>query len=332
MKLSVFFKVLLLSLFIYSCDKTDVNPNVKTFQIYLDYWNSTGRSPEVVFDKTNTSKEVKIDFTRTFGGEVEGGITKVIIDNFKILDNNNNDYDIQSITAYEYRPESKDYREDVEFIMDFTRTQDVGVVVLVLDRSNSLGEDFGKIKQYATSFIEDTFNSHPEVRMGIVDFSTDVKSYPITNDKEALKNYILDLEMGEFTTLYEAMDIGLDMLMREPVESRVLITFTDGMDNNSDPAFTRDNLLSRIKREDAGIRSFFIGLEGKGGVNHDDIDVFSNNGWVVSIPNSAGEVEDVFNKFAKLISNVYNLTYIRNQQVVPSNKKIKLKFDITATK
>lgn len=336
MKPSVFFKVLLIALVAFGCGESDINPNVKKFQIFLDYWNTTGRNPEIIFDQTNTSKEVKIDFTKTFEGQTEGNVlSKVIIDNFKIIDNQSADYEINNIKAFEYRMDSKDWREDVEFTMDYSRTQDIGVVVLVLDRSNSLGDDFDRIKQYASNFIEQTFKEHPDVKMGIVDFSTTVSNMPITNDKAALIKYIQKLESDKFTALYEAMDMGIDMLLKDPAQSRVLVTFTDGADNMSDGyKFTLDNVFNRIKgdKRSEKIRGFFIGLEGKGNFDANIANTLANNGWVVNIPKNAGEVEDVFNKFGRLISNYYNLTYIRNQQIVPSTQKIKLKFEITASK
>lgn len=327
--MKLIFKALLLSVFIFGCNTTEPGAG-NSFQIYLDFWNTTGRNPEIRFDEIKTSKEIKIDFSQTFEGQTEGNqLTKVVIDNFKIVDNQNNNYNINGIKAYEYRNNA--WKEDVEFTMDFTQTQDVGVVVLVLDRSESLGGDFAKIKEYAMNFIDQTFATHPEVKMGIVDFSTDVHTYPITNNREGLKAYISGLTSDRFTALYQAMDEGVEMLLRYPAQSRILVTFTDGTDNMSDKNYyNMDNILNKIKNDKNSnkIRGFFIGLEGKGGLDTSLPPKLISSGWIVSIPTSATQVKEVFEKFGRLISNVYHLTYIRNQQVIPRNTPIKLRFDI----
>lgn len=327
--MKLIFKALLLSVVIFGCDSNEPGAG-NSFQIYLDFWNTTGRNPEIRFDEMKTSKEIKIDFSQTFEGQTEGSqLTKVVIDNFKIVDNQNNNYNIEAIKAYEFR--NNNWKEDVEFTMDFTQTQDVGVVVLVLDRSESLGGDFSKIKEYAMNFIDQTFTTHPEVKMGIVDFSTDVNTYPITNNREALKGYISNLNSDRFTALYQAMDEGVEMLLRYPAQSRILVTFTDGTDNMSDQNYYNlDNILNKIKNDKNTnkIRGFFIGLEGKGGLDTSIPPKLISNGWIVSIPSSAAQVKEVFEKFGKLISNVYHLTYIRNQQVIPRTAPVKLRFDI----
>jgi Ca-activated chloride channel family protein len=325
------FKVLLLSLFIVGCESDDPSAG-STFNIYLDYWNTTGRNPEIRFNEQKSSKEIKIDFNQTFEGQAEGTLySKVIIDNFKILDRDNNNYTIQNIKAYEYRGDNV-WKEDVEFKVQYTQTTDVGEMVLVLDRSESLGTDFERIKQYAAEFVEQTFASHPEVKIGVVDFSAYPSSLPITNNKEVILNYIKNLEMENFTALYDAMDMGVDMLLRSASQSRILVTFTDGTDNFS--RATLNDVLSKINSDKNlnKIRGFFIGLAGKGDLDTSVPTLLSSKGWIVSVPQSATQVKEVFNKFGRLISNVYHLTYVRNQKIIPRNTPIVLRFDIQATK
>lgn len=70
--------------------------------------------------------------------------------------------------------------------MSFSQSEDISVV-LVLDRSESLGADFETIKTYAIDFIEKIFTERKVVKMGIVDFADTINQYPLTTDKEALK-------------------------------------------------------------------------------------------------------------------------------------------------
>lgn len=320
------------SLSIFSCGNNDPNPQGGDFEIYLDFWNSTGKTPEVRFDELNTSREIKIDFSKTFQGSPEGStFTKVEIDNFRIIDQNSNNYNIENITAYELR--EGQWRKDVEFTMDFSQSEDISVV-LVLDRSESLGADFGTIKNYANDFIDKVFNDRSVVQMGIVDFADDVQSHPLTTNRNDLKNYVNGMVQGKFTTLYNAVDLGIDMLQDSDSQSKVLFVFTDGSDNNSAPNVTVDYLLNRIKSSNSGysISSFAIGLDGDGGVDQNVLTKLSGNGGTASFPKTVAQAKGVFEKFSKVISNVYSLEYLRNQQVIPRSTPVKLKFEITTVK
>jgi hypothetical protein len=57
-------KTVLLSIVLISCGGGDVNPNGSTVDIYIDFWNTSGKSPEIRFDELKTSREIKIDFTK----------------------------------------------------------------------------------------------------------------------------------------------------------------------------------------------------------------------------------------------------------------------------
>ncbi len=308
------------------------NPKGDYFEIYLDYWNSTGKNPEIRFDELNTSREIKIDFSKTFQGVPEGNsFSKVQIDNFRIIDDNSNNYNIDNITAYEYREGA--WKKDIEFTMDFDQSEDISVV-LVLDRSESLGADFSTIKSYANDFIDKIFDERQEVKMGIVDFADDVQSYPLTSDREQLKTYVGGLKQGKFTTLYNAVDLGIDMLQNSTSQSKVLFIFTDGADNNSAPNVTSDYLVNRIKSDKNAykITSFAIGLDGDGQVDKTVLTKLSGNGGTASFPRTVAQAKDVFQKFSKVISNVYSLEYLRNQQVIPRTTPVKLKFEIKTVK
>ncbi len=323
-----FLSVWAITLLLASCKSSDVNP--ANYTIFLDYWNTTGKSPEVKFDDLKTSREIKIDFTKTFGGEAVGtNLSNVTIDNFRIVDANANNYNIESITAYEYRKDINDWKKDVEFTMAYGQSEDISVV-LVLDRSESLGADFATVQSYAVDFIDKIFTDRKVVKMGIVDFADDVKTFPLSTDKEALKKYVRGLKQGKFTALYQAVDAGVDMLLGSKSQSRVLFAFTDGTDNMAPPSVNPDYLLGRIKSDKNSykITSFFIGLNGNGDVDKPVLTKLASNGGTASFPTTVKELKDVFLRFGKVISNVYNLTYTRNQQVISRTSPAKLKFEI----
>jgi Mg-chelatase subunit ChlD len=207
------------------------------------------------------------------------------------------------------------------------------MVVMVLDASASLGDDFAKVKHYASSFITNVLAEIPNARIGIVDFSDEINSFPPTNNKTALQNYIASIEQGPFTSLYEAVDRGINMLDNATAEGKTLLIFTDGTDNNSNPELTPSYLLAKLNNSSGGIRinSFSIGLEGRGGVDKPVLEDLAANGGTAAFPKNIDELGKVFEKFSSSISNVYNLTYVRNQQVIPDTDKRKLRFVIKGT-
>ena len=336
MKIFKHLSLFALALLLTSCGSNGVdpkNPKSKEFELYIDYWNTLGNNPQITFDGVNSSPEVKIDFTKTFAGvAVPPNFTNVIIDNVRIIDANDVNYEINSITAYEWREELDDWKEDVEFTMNYTQVQDLSVI-MVLDESASLGSDFEKVKQYASSFITNVLDKIPNARIGIVDFADQIHSFPPTNSKVALLNYIASLEQGPFTTLYESVNLGIEMLEAEDAESKVLLIFTDGTDNNSNPEFSAQYLIDKLHTNvsDVKITSFAIGLEGKGGVDKPVLTSLVANGGSAAFPKNADELGKVFLKFSSSVANVYNLTYVRNQQVVPDTDKRKLRFVIKGT-
>jgi hypothetical protein len=123
------------------------------------------------------------------------------------------------------------------------------------------------------------------------------------------------------------------MLHSTHAESKAILTFTDGTDNNSDPQYTPAYLLSQLNGNpgDVPISSFTIGLDGNGGVDKPVLDVLAVNGGASAFPRNIQELQGVFNAFSEGISTVYKLTYIRNQQVIPDTNPAKLRFVLKAS-
>lgn len=335
MQIFRYLPLFVVTLFFTACGGNGENPQPKSreFELYIDFWNTQGNNPQITFDAVNSSPEVKIDFSKQFAGvAVPPNFTNVIIDNVRIIDNNDVNYQIDQITAYEWRADIDDWKVDVEFTMDYTQVQDLAVT-MVLDASASLGEDIEKVKQYAANFVTHLLSEIPNARIGIVDFSDQIHSFPPSNNKTAILNYIASIEQGPFTSLYEAVNTGIDILEGMEAEGKTLLVFTDGTDNNSNPEFTPDYLLQRLDNtsSDVRINSFTIGLEGRGGVDKPVLEDLAANSGSAAFPKNIDELGEVFQKFSSSIANVYNLTYVRNQQVIPDVDKRKLRFVIKGT-
>jgi hypothetical protein len=332
MKLLQILSVCLVLMAAVGCRKDSVNPNDhKQFELYIDFWNPQGNNPQISFDAQNSSPEIKIDFSETFAGvAVPPNFTNVIIDNVRIIDNNNSNYHINQINAYEWRTDINNWKQDVEFVMEFDQIQDLAVV-LVLDASASLGSDFTNVKAFAYDFISKVLQQIPSARIGIVDFSDEIHAFALTDNPSALSSYLQSIEQGPFTTLYEAMNLGIDMLNNTSAESKAILTFTDGTDNNSGPGFTPTFIQNKLDAGPIPISSFTIGLDGNGGVDKPVLNVLAVNGGASAFPKNIKELGTVFDEFSQGISTVYQLTYIRNQQVIPDTNPAKLRFVLEAS-
>lgn len=323
------------AIFLSACGNKNENPkpqqpinNTKTFELYLDYWNPTGQNPKIVFDAVQTSPEIIIDFSKNFDATILGSnFVDVNIDNVRIIDQDGVNYQIDTIHAFEYI--NNDWFKDLEFTMDFQPIQDM-MVYLVLDVSASLGNDFGTVKNYASNFVNKIFNAVPNARVGVIDFATDVNIFNATNQKENVLSYIDDLQQGQFTSLYQAMDLGINFLQMGNAESKSLLTFTDGSDNNSDTTFNPQSLSNKLLNDPNTVKvvSYTLGLGGT--VNKEILENLALNGGSSAFPASVQELETVFDDFSKTISTVYNLTYRRNQQIIPEANKRSLKFVLEA--
>jgi Mg-chelatase subunit ChlD len=320
--------LLSIAVMLFACKKDKSDPKT-SFDIYIDFWNPTGTDPQITLDEANTSDEIKIDFTKQFEGIATGNLTQVVIDNFRIIDDNYKNYSISKITAYELN-DLNEWKEDVEFTMSYERTRSLSVV-LVLDRSKSLGDDFANVKQYAIEFVNRLFEeTENNVQIGIVDFATTVNSLPLTNDQASITSYITGLVEGDFTAFYDAVDEAIDMLIPVDAESKAILGFTDGTDNSSSTGVTSTYLYEKLVNDDSDIKisSFMIGLEGKGGVDNTVLQKLSANGGISQFPETSTELQTAFDNFSSAIANVYNLTYTRNQQAIPEASAKQLKFTI----
>ena len=333
MKIFKYLSLLSLVVWMASCGSNEAEPKSRDFELYIDFWNPQATNPQITFDAVNSSPEIKIDFSKTFAGvAAPPKYTNVIIDNVRIIDENDTNYQIDGITAYEWREDINDWKVDVEFTMNYTQVQDL-LVVMVLDASASLGTDFEKVKHYAANFVTKVLTDIPNARIGVIDFSDEIHSFPPTNNRTAILNYIASLEQGPFTSLYEAVNMGIDFLNNGQAEGKALLVFTDGTDNNSDPEFTPTYLLEKLDNSSAtvGINSFTIGLQGNGGVDKPVLEALAANSGNAAFPGNIDELGNVFEKFSSSIANVYNLTYVRNQQIIPATDKARLRFVIKGT-
>lgn len=131
------------------------------------------------------------------------------------------------------------------------------LIMLVLDCTNSVGSDFGTLKNSAKRFIETIYSKCPDgnVDIGIVGFNTisniEQMTFDIlpltTENKSRMLDFIdIKMQMANNTALYYAMDVGCDNLERfanslsesakQKYDASSMVIFTDGLDNHSKSA------------------------------------------------------------------------------------------------
>jgi len=199
-----------------------------------------------------------------------------------------------TLKFWRYDPESKQWQVDreVKQATESYQSQKIMSIMLVLDCSSSMAQDFSQLKRSAKSFIQQLYDRCPEgnVRIGIIGFNTmtntDVNVFdiqPLTSHSiSKMIDFIDGLQTDNNTALYYAMDKAMDMIKdytanlrakdKEVYEVSCLVSFTDGLDNasnsfdlnikNSDEY--RARISNRINQNLAGrpVESYIIALKG----------------------------------------------------------------------
>jgi len=215
-------------------------------------------------------------------------------------------------------------------------------IVLVLDASNSLGSDFNEVKLDAKDFVNLVFqNTVDSARVGIVAFSTtinsmkiDLNSAGIESTKQKIFEFIdKDIKQDEFTALYDGMLAGIDMLV-DPVlkvDAKALVTFTDGRDNYSFRTNTADTVAARLKKNQ--IPSFTIGYKGRGELDPELLQRLAQaSQGVFRLAEDKAKLKTIFHEIAVSVTDVYTVTYSRNDQVIGANEPRPIRLNIFARK
>jgi len=174
---------------------------------------------------------------------------------------------------------------------------------LVLDYSGSMSEQ-------DIAFLEEGL-AHligvlpPVFRAGVVKFSKDAVVYqPMTEDVGELEEAITAPMEAGATSLYDAMDVGLDELEGEETPFRLEIVFTDGLENDSYAACHRT--VSQRARA-LGVPVFVIGM---GAIDVPAMFTMTNetHGCFLYAPSNE-DVKAVYQRVAAFIADTWVVTW-----------------------
>ncbi|MBT3232942.1 MAG: VWA domain-containing protein [Calditrichaeota bacterium] len=301
-----------------SCDSptSDDDDVLIGFDMYGSYTNTEGTNPD--FEIIDTLTHYAINYSQmptvsTIGRNVNIALNMVSVSTQDLK------YDIDTLQIHELV--NGEWVWFPEFSMRMQNLTQIAVV-LVLDVSSSLGNDFYTVKEIAKEFVDIIKDNNVGAKVGVVAFSTDVQSFPLTDIRWDVKNYIDGLEQDENTKLYDAMQAGINILRDENAEGKALVTFTDGRDNYSQS--TPEDIQNLLETDEA-ITSYTMGLQGIGGVEVSVLQDLAIGGQYRMV-NSIEDLRSAFMLFGDLVSDVYQVVYTRNNQVIRQPRQIRFSF------
>lgn len=295
----------------------------ETFFLYFDYKNETGIDPTVDLKLDSSSTEIQLDVSQDISFEFVGSFLIDIL--FRNIRVETDDKVYQILDVYTEVLHEGKWERDQDFITQFSPIPELDIV-LVLDASNSLETGIEVIKEISKGFITNVKRLAPSARLGLVSFATSINTQELTVNGEILHNFIDEIELEQFTKLYEGMDTGISLLESVSENSlQAIITLTDGRDNFSDIAFTPESILGKLVASDgkgSPPQSFMIGYETSTSLNRTILDTLAVNG-LVRYPTSLAELRSVFNLYARVLSANFQITYQKNNQVItePENMR-----------
>ncbi len=305
----------------YGCNNYDANAVIEgecygcaqKFTLYGIYHHSPGSIPG--FTISDMPEEISIS-------DISANLTVPFVDlkfeGLKMSDDASS-YQIDEIIVEE-KNENGEWQFDSEFTISQNNHTDLGVV-LCLDSSDSLGDDFENVKTYANQFVEDIFNiTDNEAEIAVISFSTDTSMLNFQSQQYVVNNFINTREQGQYTKMYDAIQGGINLFewTNNAFDSKAVVTFTDGKNNLS--AITNYNVLTEQMKE-KGIRSYTIGLRGNGDISESILDSLAVNGEYKPAE-SIEDLSEIFTSFSRQITDVYNVIYTRTSEY--TNKEVRI--------
>jgi Ca-activated chloride channel family protein len=162
-------------------------------------------------------------------------------------------------------------RDDFE-ILDNGKPQTISVfandvqpimVVMMLDRSGSMVENFRRVQEASEQFVNRLLPAD-KARIGSFSYRIQVDPRTFTNDREELLRILYkELQEPGPTPLWNAVAVGMTALLHQEGR-RVVLVFTDGADNPGNGRATNISLGDAMKRaREEDVMVYAVGLTGR---------------------------------------------------------------------
>jgi VWFA-related protein len=137
------------------------------------------------------------------------------------------------------------------------------MVVMMLDRSGSMVDNFRRVQESAEQFVTRLLPAD-KARIGSFSYRIHVDPRTFTNDRDELLRILYkELQEPGPTPLWNAVSVGMTALTRQEGR-RVVLVFTDGADNPGNDRATNislGDLMKRAREEDVMV--YGVGLTGR---------------------------------------------------------------------
>lgn len=321
-----------------ACKKDDPDGDVQTgderrFELYFTYYNPTGDDPVAIPNSAfQSSPEVIIDSSAVVSTNIGQNQNEVTFNNVSLLTPATDgrtqvNYEIEDLFVEFYQ--NGEWYKDEEFEFGHSNVEDLDFVI-VMDASKSLEGEFPQIQQFVKNFLAKLHTDISDVSVGIVDFATEVHWQQIQSNQAVTTAFIDGVELGQFTALYQAMDKGIDLFQGSTAKSKALLTFTDGIDNQTPPSINPETLLNRLTSPNNDrIASFMVGYSDSY-VDPVTLENLAVNGGIATFPQTLQDLDEAFKDFSKTISSTHSLIYRPNGQIISSANPRNLRYVIKA--
>jgi len=135
-------------------------------------------------------------------------------------------------------------------------------VVMLLDRSGSMRRNFGLVASAADEFVSAMLPAD-KARIGSFSNRIEIDPRDFTSDRDELHDILkTDLQEEGPTPLWNAINVGITALLHQEGR-RVILVFTDGVDNPGNLGNNNSSLNDVMKRaEEDNVMVYAIGLAG----------------------------------------------------------------------
>ena len=217
-------------------------------------------------------------------------------------------------------------QQEISFFSDEDAPASVGVI---FDVSGSMkGDKIRRAREALSHFIQ---TSHEMDEYFLIGFNSRAQLLlDKTRDGKAVIDKLTFVEPRKNTALYDACYLGVEKVTRGVHPKRAILLISDGQDNES--RYTFSDLRRILKESDVVLYS--IGIVGSGGSALDMqgqgiLDELSAvSGGKAFFPNTAIEMDEIFEKIAVELRHQYSIGY-RPNNFVNNGKWHKIKVKVT---
>jgi len=316
-------------------DSTFIEGNAleRVSYLYLNYCNPDttgndsspyGNCPMIELDEENTSKDVIIDFEKTFTGRIASSNTaEIIIDNVRLFDDFGN-YKITDIRVDEQRDGFWVTQSQSQNPVTFGDLEELDVAI-VIDNSRYLDKQDNNIKSNAKSFIRTISRKVKNAKFTVV--STDTLNISPLGDADAAINAIDKMDKNSYGYL-SSFKHAMNELTKGKSSSQVMVYFGSG----SFSEVAKVNVADMLKNEEKyrKIQSFALAYSDEGVLSSDMKGYISSlcvRGYAL-YPGEGDKLGEFFDYFSNSLASAYNITY-RHEATkynVDNKQSIRFKF------